>query len=209
MIMRAAQVRMLTITGIVLGLTALSGCTGSNVRETLGITRKAPDEFRVVSRPPLTVPPQFSLRPPSIDEESPNQLATSAQAKELLMGSAENNALAPASGKKANSQVASTGITTASKADAQFLERAGAPQANPNIRRELTEEKITKQHQQEEESWWDKISMFPESKDPTVNANKESERIQANEESGKPVTDGETPVVKSKDRGILGRILEN
>lgn len=206
MIMRAAQVRMLTITGLALGLAALSGCTGSNVKETLGITRKAPDEFRVVSRPPLTVPPQFSLRPPSIDEESPNQLATSAQAKELLVGSAENNALAPASGKKAN-QVSSTGITTASKADAQFLERAGAPQANPNIRRELTEEKITKQHQQEEESWWEKISVLPEAKDPTVNANKEAERIQANDESGKPVTDGETPVVKSKDRGILDRIF--
>jgi hypothetical protein len=208
MIMRAAQVRILTITGLAIGLTALSGCTGSNVKETLGITRKAPDEFRVVSRPPLTVPPQFSLRPPSIDEESPNQLTTSAQAKELLMGqSAENNSLAPASGKKATSQMSPTGITTASKADAQFLERAGAPQANPNIRRELTEEKITKQHQQEEESFWDKISTFPEAKDPTVNANKESERIQANEESGKPVTDGETPVVKSKDRGILGRIF--
>ena len=38
-----------------------SGC--SSVDEALGKSKSAPDEFEVVVRPPLTLPPNFSLRP--------------------------------------------------------------------------------------------------------------------------------------------------
>lgn len=44
------------------GTFALSGCT--DVRRALGIERTTPDEFAVTARPPLTVPPDFALRPP-------------------------------------------------------------------------------------------------------------------------------------------------
>jgi hypothetical protein len=50
---------------LILGFFALtlltSGC--SSVDEALGNTKSAPDEFEVVVRPPLTLPPNFSLRP--------------------------------------------------------------------------------------------------------------------------------------------------
>jgi hypothetical protein len=40
----------------------LTGCDG--VRNALGMERHIPDETKVVSRPPLTLPPEFDLRPP-------------------------------------------------------------------------------------------------------------------------------------------------
>ena len=58
---------------IVLGLSALtmmtSGC--SSVDEALGKTKSAPDEFEVVVRPPLTLPPNFNLNPENDTAEAP------------------------------------------------------------------------------------------------------------------------------------------
>ncbi len=41
---------------------ALGGC--GNVRESLGLVRQSPDEFTVVAKAPLVLPPDFGLRPP-------------------------------------------------------------------------------------------------------------------------------------------------
>src|ERR1700749_573834 len=38
----------------------------SGVRAALGITKEAPDEFGVISRAPLSMPPDYTLRPPQI-----------------------------------------------------------------------------------------------------------------------------------------------
>ena len=58
---------------MVLGLSALtmvtSGC--SSVDEALGKTKSAPDEFEVVVRPPLTLPPNFNLNPENDTAEAP------------------------------------------------------------------------------------------------------------------------------------------
>ena len=58
---------------MVLGLSALtvvtSGC--STVDEALGKTKSAPDEFEVVVRPPLTLPPNFNLNPENDTAEAP------------------------------------------------------------------------------------------------------------------------------------------
>ncbi len=43
-------------------LMTLSGC--SNVKKTLGFEKNAPDEYQVVSRAPLSLPPDFNLKPP-------------------------------------------------------------------------------------------------------------------------------------------------
>ena len=45
------------------GMTALAGCSGS-VQESLGLGKRQPDEFQVVRRAPLVLPPDFNLRPP-------------------------------------------------------------------------------------------------------------------------------------------------
>lgn len=44
------------------GLLALGGC--DSTRRDLGLERTVPDEFKSVSQPPLTLPPDFQMRPP-------------------------------------------------------------------------------------------------------------------------------------------------
>ena len=88
-----------------------------------------------------------------------------------------------------------------------FLERAGAANANPNVRQALEEDAIAQGPIQEEDSWWDIFSTTPAKKDPLVNAKGETERLNKNKKEGKPVTEGATPEVKQKDWGVLGRIL--
>lgn len=59
-----------------LGLTVfVSGCTSFD--EALGRTKTAPDEFQVVVRPPLTLPPNFDLRPGDEDIEETAEPADS------------------------------------------------------------------------------------------------------------------------------------
>ncbi|MBY0407313.1 MAG: DUF3035 domain-containing protein [Rickettsiales bacterium] len=182
-----------------------SGCSGSSVKDTLGLTRSAPDEYRVVSRPPLSVPPQFALRPPSATDTAPGQVPASAQAQSIITGSVSadtavkpvtvGNAVAPKNG-------ASIGA-----ADSQFLQNAGASSANPHVREELVEERYQRMQEKEESSWLDALDWTKDKKDPMVDASKEAERIQKNEDEGKPVTEGKTPETKGRDTGLLGDIF--
>ncbi|MBM3507404.1 MAG: DUF3035 domain-containing protein, partial [Alphaproteobacteria bacterium] len=74
--------------GILAASVMLGGC--SNVRESLGLVRQSPDEFTVVTKSPLVLPPDFGLRPP-IPGAPPVAQAADPQAQAL-------NALANAGG---------------------------------------------------------------------------------------------------------------
>jgi hypothetical protein len=65
----------------------LSGCSGgADVKEKLGLESTPPDEFSVVARAPLSVPPDFALRPPRPGAERPNELTVREQAKRTVFG---------------------------------------------------------------------------------------------------------------------------
>jgi len=64
---------------------ALSGC--SNVSRALGAERSTPDEFRTVTIAPLTVPPEYNLRPPRPGEPRPDEIYPDQQARAALLGS--------------------------------------------------------------------------------------------------------------------------
>lgn len=157
----------------------VSACGGTTVKETLGIDKRAPDEFRVVSRPPLSVPPQFDLRPPGADGGTSYEQREKAES--LVLGSGDKPA---ANGKKT--------AKSSSSADNLFLQNAGAQVADPNVKKELNEKKIEEQLKTEEKGWWDKITLSPDSKEPVVKPQAEAERIQKNKQEGKPVTEGKT-----------------
>ncbi len=66
---------------------ALAGCGAGSVQEIAGVSRDGPDEFQVVRRAPLIMPPEYNLRPP--DEsvaQRPNEPTPSVQARELVTG---------------------------------------------------------------------------------------------------------------------------
>jgi hypothetical protein len=65
----------------------LGGCTGT-VQENLGIGKHSPDEFHVVRRAPLVLPPDYSLRPPSPGSPPAATQDTASQAEQILTGQA-------------------------------------------------------------------------------------------------------------------------
>lgn len=102
----------------------LTAC--SNAKEQLGLARSAPDEFAVVKRAPLEMPPDYSLRPPRPGAPRPQEQAINEQARETVFGSdtGERKA-APATG------------------EAALLQQAGALETDPNIRRKIDSEAAT------------------------------------------------------------------
>jgi Protein of unknown function (DUF3035) len=51
---------------------SLAGC--GTTKKALGLEKSAPDEFRIVTKAPLIMPPDFSLRPPRPGEARPEVL---------------------------------------------------------------------------------------------------------------------------------------
>jgi hypothetical protein len=62
----------------------LAGC--QSAATALGMTKVVPDEFRVVTKAPLTVPPDYSLRPPAPGEPRPQELQPESAARTALLG---------------------------------------------------------------------------------------------------------------------------
>ena len=61
---------------------ALSGC--SNFKQMIGLEPTMPDEFEVESQAPLTIPPDFALRPPKPGAPRPQDVSTAKLAREDL-----------------------------------------------------------------------------------------------------------------------------
>jgi len=67
-----------------IGAAGLAGCQGAS--RALGMAKVTPDEFRVVSKAPLVLPPDFSLRPPAPGEPRPQELQPESAARLALLG---------------------------------------------------------------------------------------------------------------------------
>jgi hypothetical protein len=78
--------RRLGIGVVMLGLLPIGGCAQGSVQDALGMGKRSPDEFAVVRRAPLIVPPDFELRPPEPGAPRPNIGRTSDQARVALTG---------------------------------------------------------------------------------------------------------------------------
>lgn len=105
---------------------AVAACSGTDVQETLGIARKAPDEFVVYSRPPLSVPPEFDLAPP---QPGAPALGTSTEeiARETLLGSGDKPfALDETRGAKSETESLLDGDAPPMQ---ESLSKAAAPEA--------------------------------------------------------------------------------
>src|SRR3954462_13362303 len=73
---------LLPLTLAAVGALALGGCSAF---ENLGGGKKvSPDEFKIVSHSPLTMPPNAELRPPRPGEPRPQGTSPADQAKEAL-----------------------------------------------------------------------------------------------------------------------------
>ena len=178
--------------GVVTGawLVALSllvaGCSGISDQLT-GRGKYAPDEFSVVSRAPLTLPPDYGLRPPDPGALRPQETRVQDIAKAALLG-------AGASSHQA---------ADASPGEQALLGRAGGSDADPGIRRILNEESSI--YAEDDETFVDNL-MFWRDKTPPgviVDPTKESQRLEEATALGDDPTEGETAVIERRQKGIL------
>jgi hypothetical protein len=63
----------------------LNGCANADA---LGFGKVTPDEFRVVAKAPLTLPPDYALRPPTPGEPRPQELQPESAARQAVLGEA-------------------------------------------------------------------------------------------------------------------------
>jgi hypothetical protein len=76
--MSCVRLGILSLVGTVL----VAGCT--DFKRAIGIEPGMPDEFAVESRAPLTIPPDFDLRPPTPGAPRPQEKSADQQAKDVM-----------------------------------------------------------------------------------------------------------------------------
>lgn len=168
----------------------LAGC-GDNLTRTFGLTRDAPDEFSVTTRAPLSMPPEFSLRPPRPGAPRPQEQSDREQAELTL---APQSALASSSADVTPGQEA-------------LLQQAG-PAAAPDIRRKIDQDQQLDRPQQsfaERMLFW----QTPPPAGTQIDAQKETQRLRENAALGKDPNIGTTPIIQPQKKGFLQGIFGN
>jgi hypothetical protein len=182
--------RTVWITVLVAVSALLAGC--ESTKKVLGLEKRSPDEFAVYSRAPLSLPPDYNLRPPAPGETRPQEVTPTTQAEQALRGGTGRNPQMTAPPP--------AGSTAGVKA---LLRETGGLNAPPNIRTLVNEE--TSQLALENKRITDKILFWkkPEPEGVVVDAQKETRRIRENQALGRPITDGDTPSIKRRGRGLF------
>ncbi len=80
--MRIRSVAVLSLVAV--SAVSLGAC--GTVKKGIGLTKVVPDEFVTVSTAPLSVPPEFGLRPPAPGQPRPQELAPESAARQILLG---------------------------------------------------------------------------------------------------------------------------
>jgi hypothetical protein len=174
---------------------ALGGC--EETRKSIGWDKDPPDEFRVVTRAPLSVPPDFGLRPPAPGAPRPQEGTTTDQVRSAVTG-ARPGAL-PAQSARA--------VTRQSDGEAALLARAGGDRADPAIRGIVDREAVSLA--EADRSFTDRLIFWREPEPPgtVVDAERENRRLRENQALGRPATAGDTPIVRRRQRGLLEGIF--
>lgn len=168
----------IALMAVLVAATAASGC--SSLSRAVGASRSSPDEFRVMTHAPLTLPPDYNLRPPRPGEARPGESDPSSEARAALFG--DNVGQAASQGERA------------------FISAAGATTAEDNIRDQIDYEAqgIVRRN----EGFVNQLLSFGGSgaaASAPLNPEQEEQRL-ANDESIRRATGG-GQVIISRDRG--------
>lgn len=172
----------------------LGACEGSGLSESLGLGKNAPDEFSVTRSAPLTLPPDYTLRPPRPGAPSANQTSLREQAEAALLS-------------EAGAQAADDAAPAATQGEAALVAKAGAADVDPRIRYIVDRE--FSGYASEDEGFVESLMFWrrTELSGDVVDAEAEAERLRKNAELGRPVTAGETPTIKRRQKAPLEGIF--
>jgi hypothetical protein len=165
---------------------ALSAC--QDAKRALGYEKTPPDEFQVVQRAPLSMPPDFTLRPPQPGAVRPQEGTTREQARRVLTG-----------------QLSKVPIATdgRSQGDVTFLRRVGADSITPDIR--VLVNKENQALADAERSFSDRLIFWRKAQPPgvAVDPAKETQRLRENQALGRSVSEGDTPQIQRRKKAWL------
>ncbi len=172
-------------------LFGLAGCGA--FRENLGLTKKTPDEFAVVSRAPLVLPPNYKLRPPRPGTRRPQAAEPVQKARTALFRSGGTPGQARALTSGDNASVGETAL----------LDRAGSDGVEPDIRRIINEEGASLADKNR--SLTERLIFWQDREAPgkIVDARREAARIRDTQATGQAPTAGTTPVIQRRKKGLL------
>jgi hypothetical protein len=159
----------------------LGGC--SDARKALGYDKAPPDEFRIVSRAPLSLPP---------DASRPQEQSSQQAARQALLGNTAARPVAPEG---------------ASPGEAALLARVGAPRTDPRIRELVDRESSALA--EADRTFFDRLVFWRKEDEPgmVVDPQREAQRLRENQALGRSVTDGETPTIRRRKKGALEGIF--
>lgn len=183
------------IAAIAAAVFALSAC--DTAKQALTQTKAGPDEFSVYKRAPLTLPPEYSLRPPS-DGKTAEAEATQTRDETrriLLENATQKKQVQP--------------VDAATPGTSQLLALAGAGRVESGIRETIDRE--TTAYATEDLKFLEKLMYGDQAatRGEVVDAVSESKRIQEKQALGQPINDGTTQMIEDKPgSGGIGSVIK-
>jgi len=153
------------------GAVSLMGCHA--FREASGLSKDSPDEFAVVTKAPLIMPPDYNLRPPRDGAPPTNQVEPTQSAQAALFDANDPNAPKPAAGD-------------VSESEKQLLASANATNPDHTIRQLVATD--GRSMEAADDNFTKKV-LFWQDKAPggtNVDADAEAQRIDAQKNGGQP-----------------------
>jgi hypothetical protein len=121
---------------VVIALVGLSAAACANRNRGVQLANQTPDEFLVLARAPLVVPPDYALRPPMPGEPRPQDLNPEATARSALIGQRNTVANVGSAGERA------------------LMIKAKADEADPRIKEVIDDEQGDLAHKTEGFANW-------------------------------------------------------
>jgi len=171
----------------------VAGC--GEIRSTLGLNKQAPDEFTVLSQAPLSIPPNFALRAPALGVERAKKVSKMNDVKRVILKNNSSANMSPVSS------------VTGSLGEKNLRRLLGADSANKQIREIINEEATDLIYT--DQRFLDKLLKWPSgsANDSLLDAAAESKRIRSNQDTGKPINDGETPVIERGKGNFIKKLF--
>ena len=171
----------------------VSGCEAT--RQALGMGKQPPDEFQVVSHPPLSMPANYDLVPPQPGAPRPQELSASATAETTLLTNSSNATIA-------------ADPSNASPGEQALLSQVGADKVAPQIRQTVDQEAAAEREASSD--LLDRLAFWRPTPQPgtVLDPQKEQQRLQQDAALGQPASaGGPTPTVSRKKKALLEGIF--
>jgi hypothetical protein len=175
-------------------LLSLTAC--QETRDFMGLTNVPPDEFAVVDNPPLSIPPDFNLRPPRPGAQSKQANNPSETAAKALYGDGQMEVVQQQGARTLS-------VPSLSPAEQALITGSGSDKADPNIRTAIDRE--ASQQVVADRKLIDHVLFWKDTKKQNgvvVDPAAEQARLKQAASQGAPVTAGETPAIDEKSKPV-------